>query len=999
MKFKNDIELQAGLEDLSGSTGTSGQLLSSTGTGTSWIAQDDIISAASKLVVIACKNTHTATILKGTPVYQTGTVGATDVIEVAPADALISLGHQPAVGLLQQDLAINEFGNVVITGELLNFTTDPIDGLTPLTGQKVFLKSGGGLTLTKPTGVTNGIQNLGLIGKVSGGSAGSITVSSIMRTNDVPNLTTGKIWVGDSNTVESTVVHLDEVNGRVGINNDIPSYPLDFPTNQSGAAIRIGDDNVSSYIMFSRPRGYVGFDSAGYAVLQGGPTKGVRLNVSSDTFGNGTALQISDNGNVGIGTTSPIAKLDVDGDVFLASRHLKISQSSANLFFTAAAHDSSGTEGLLQKLVFKSVGTYFDNGFIDITDNSVALPLNTSIIQETISSGEPDWNILTLPKESGTFALENWVTSNFIASSGGPYLPLAGGTLSGRLVIDTDVSGDGGWDDAGILLRNDGNPTGEVSIAFDNIGTGANYWIQGLNQSEILKWAYGTSFTDGNQKMQLTSTGNLTVVGTVLGSNLSGTNTGDQDLSGYLTTTGKAADSDLLDGIDSSGFVKQLGDASSPNYTTPSSRRVNPNASNPTNEHYAVTTFGNDGNVTGQLATHFVSGLPYTRAFNTGWSSWRKIWTDDNDGSGSGLDADTLDGQHASAFLTSLPSHNHDDRYYTETESDGRFVNVAGDTMTGALTVTDESTGIHVNSAGHSSVRIDRGSALYDNNLLFYTAGTLDFRIWQDGSSDYLHVRDETGGGGNMVTFKKGGNVGIGTTSPSNKLSLAGSGQNWDTSPAIKMWDSFNSKGWYVGSANNSTIGDFYIRSVTTEGAYPVSGDQQFTIKQSGNVGIGLTSPTSGIHVNTSQSAARFISSQGAGLEVQGGGNSQPIASFKDTAASEKVRISSTGNVGIGTTAPSQKLHVAGNMRLQNQLYDSTNSLGNNGEVLTKVSAGTEWKAPAVNAQMPDNTAPASAANVGTIRYRSTSNTSFVDVSMQTGATTYTWVNIVSNFW
>jgi hypothetical protein len=37
------------------------------------------------------------------------------------------------------------------------------------------------------------------------------------------------------------------------------------------------------------------------------------------------------------------------------------------------------------------------------------------------------------------------------------------------------------------------------------------------------------------------------------------------------------------------------------------------------------------------------------------------------------LDADTLDGQHASAFLTSLPSHNHDDRYFTETESDARF--------------------------------------------------------------------------------------------------------------------------------------------------------------------------------------------------------------------------------------------------------------------------------------------------------------------------------------
>ncbi len=114
--------------------------------------------------------------------------------------------------------------------------------------------------------------------------------------------------------------------------------------------------------------------------------------------------------------------------------------------------------------------------------------------------------------------------------------------------------------------------------------------------------------------------------------------------------SGSGLDADLLDGIDSSGFVKQLSDASSPDYTTPSSRRVNPNTSNPTNEHYAVTTFGNNGNVTGQLATHFVTGLPYTRGFNSVWSPWRKIWTDANDGSGSGLDADLLDGQHASAF-------------------------------------------------------------------------------------------------------------------------------------------------------------------------------------------------------------------------------------------------------------------------------------------------------------------------------------------------------------
>ena len=56
-----------------------------------------------------------------------------------------------------------------------------------------------------------------------------------------------------------------------------------------------------------------------------------------------------------------------------------------------------------------------------------------------------------------------------------------------------------------------------------------------------------------------------------------------------------------------------------------------------------------------------------------------------SDGAGSGLDADKLDGQQASAFAAT--SHTHDSRYYTESESNSRYVNASGDTMSGALAV------------------------------------------------------------------------------------------------------------------------------------------------------------------------------------------------------------------------------------------------------------------------------------------------------------------------
>jgi len=227
MKFKSDIEVQAGLRDGGNDIGTAGQLLSSTGTVTNWIDQGDVVAAGATRVLIACKNTSGGTITKGTPVYQTGNVGATDVIEVAEADALISTGYLPAIGLLETDLINNAFGHVVITGELLNITTSPIDGVVPVTGDTVYLKSGGGLTLTKPTGEGNAIQNLGLVGKVSGGNAGSLTVASIMRQNDVPNLPEGRIWIGDGNTIVSDTVYVDEPNNRVGIGTTSPSSKLE----------------------------------------------------------------------------------------------------------------------------------------------------------------------------------------------------------------------------------------------------------------------------------------------------------------------------------------------------------------------------------------------------------------------------------------------------------------------------------------------------------------------------------------------------------------------------------------------------------------------------------------------------------------------------------------------------------------------------------------------------------------------------------------------------
>ena len=51
--------------------------------------------------------------------------------------------------------------------------------------------------------------------------------------------------------------------------------------------------------------------------------------------------------------------------------------------------------------------------------------------------------------------------------------------------------------------------------------------------------------------------------------------------------------------------------------------------------------------------------LYFRRGRGSSWGSLQKVWTDGNDGSGSGLDADTLDGVQGSSYLRSDANDSH----------------------------------------------------------------------------------------------------------------------------------------------------------------------------------------------------------------------------------------------------------------------------------------------------------------------------------------------------
>lgn len=116
------------------------------------------------------KNNSGSTINAGTPVYITGTVGATQVAEVSPSRA-DTPGTMPAVGITSTTLAQGDTGHMIVIG-----TLDGINTNAYTLSQPLYVAAAGGLTNTQPTGSSDVIQVVAYAARINS-STGELIVN------------------------------------------------------------------------------------------------------------------------------------------------------------------------------------------------------------------------------------------------------------------------------------------------------------------------------------------------------------------------------------------------------------------------------------------------------------------------------------------------------------------------------------------------------------------------------------------------------------------------------------------------------------------------------------------------------------------------------------------------------------------------------------------------------------------------------------------------------
>ncbi|MCI5056445.1 MAG: hypothetical protein MRY83_10080, partial [Flavobacteriales bacterium] len=692
------------------------------------------------------------------------------------------------------------------------------------------------------------------------------------------------------------------------------------------------------------------------AIYQGnGTTRSGDLLFHTSLLGNPTErMRVSSSGFVGIGTSSPAFKLDVNNTNNL-SEGIRVSNtnSNSNAATVIALNNDIGTVGFL------AVGS---------SNNSVSRVQNRFSIGNSVGDGisfrvNTGDNFLFYTNETEIAEIDangNWSigstspTNRLHVVANSDPLKLEGlqndASLDTVITVDTDGVlhktavtdlSDGDWTVDGDTLYS--APDSAVVIKDGNVGIGT---LDPVDKLEIV---------DGSVRSTASSTGNFTSY-TALG-------TASFPRGGYLIGD---ADSSFTNAAfwvapaSSSQITTTVEALTNSNTSTTNTKRVGIRALTTETQLYSASGTGNSGDVPLKVYPNGIAGNPSTTFLTNG-----------NVGIGTTTPQGILEiadnakytmitDPGASAHFTINPSVLGGQTIFFSDNIDFRIQGYANRGST-----SGDARRMHLDGDGRLSIGDNFMTPTTDARIYTAFSGSsgnaevsAHFDIIDSDSDTVLRLTSEPDGAAsstnqfllaasysnNPVMHVRGdGNVGIGTTTPARSLEISGGGSNVNeylrisgtntnvsnnSHMGIEFYNSDNTVGAGVHAAILSEAEDFgedwMMKFVTGKATGP---DTAMTIRSGGNIGIGTDLPNNKLHISASSDPLKLEGLQNDGsidtvvtVDTDGVLHKTAATDLDDgdwTVSGDTLYSSldstitiKNGRVGIGTTDPKTSLHI-----------------------------------------------------------------------------------------
>jgi hypothetical protein len=386
-------------------------------------------------------NGEAFTLVKGTPVYVSGSQGANPKVFAADAS---DANKMPVIYVIGDDIPTAETGRAIILGQIdgVNTTGYPA-------GTEIYVGEGGGWSDSRPTGSNSIVQLLGIVTKEGNGGQGLVLNPGPAN---LPNIQEGYAWVGNS-TNQPVAVATSSFGSPIDISALATTGSNTFTGNQT---IQNGEKLITDTIEAGAPYGLT-IQGQGASINLGAPSYSDPVNIFSST------ASIDTNGN----------KLSVSGSIELTGNIDTPNGVITALDFFGQGGGITNVDALLfdgqDSLTFARTGSNIFTadqqvtGSIDITgDYKInGVPLATSTI-DTGSFATTGSNTFT-----GVNTFEDGINVNQITAQ-------AGGVDGGDITITPYIGGD-------VIIASDIQVSGDVivtgSVQTDNINAGVSQLV------------------------------------------------------------------------------------------------------------------------------------------------------------------------------------------------------------------------------------------------------------------------------------------------------------------------------------------------------------------------------------------------------------------------------------------------------------------------------------------------------------------------------------------